>query len=1309
MSQTVKLSRSRTIIASKNKANDVSIEAKEHILASLSSKLFVAYTRTNEIVNNALSTNVSPEKLASKYSSPNMQSGSFRAAEHSSVVSSKASVRKPEIALTTSVFSGIILPSWSVDKKYLSTSQAGDNSNGYSSQGALAKSAFANGLNSQTGQFSSSNSILRLISIDYDASASTNDGSRLFTKGSMSLAKLPRTVFLSSQIIWKTTDLNPRTSQTNILFSDKVGIFRSDAIQKSDTKTSTSITSRSFSSISGMSQVTLEAKMTQDESYVTSATFLTSRTTTANQNGASSRVFSDIQKGNSQAFSVVMASPSLSSKAREVSSRSHGAAMTVSMTLMPRDGVPSRENNKLSSRPENKFRTLTYCDEKENSSQMSSTTMHSSVVSASDAVTRDSASISQDAENALFSSHVSSLTRKTTRLALSSWQTQPLQLKASEVNLETPFTDSAKTFSSTTSLNVSPSLQASLKAEDMTKFLTRSTVQPTDWIPSSASEEFSAFNTDENRKTLISGSSSLHQKRSLAVSDVHSFSPSSSTLIDKSKLQTSSVVSAASLKNEITPGVIVSLREEIVTSYRATSTKSGATLHPTQTMSSLSTLSGNVSTGTPATTASNSNRINLPTVSSSVKQSAIQKETSLVSSVVMASPFVSNKARKRSATVTISTPPMIQPPSVSKANSMLSSRSRSESRSSESSRFAKNSLVLYLTTEHGSRDTATISIDEEATASVPQEMISSAGVSTLVRSSAAVSARAERSSSLAVSSFQTESLQIYFANSTKTFVSRTSVNLRIYGQATKDLSSLSSSTTKAETNTGLLTLSPVKPTNWIPFSSSDTFSDSHHEILSSSSSRSGGHEVRFSSRSDSSAMTSKLTVSSPSYSRTPSQIPYKEVSVYTSFVLTRSSSHSSSRPMPQKRSSAVSEDQNSSTPVSFSASTLLQKSKLQTSSAVPATSLKNVITSVVIVPVPDDSVTTYKASSTQLGVTVYLTQTRSTSATVAGNLSTGPPTTAAAETGHINLLIVVAIIPSIILCAFFAAVLFYRRSRKRRNKAVYSIKLEYADENNGFRKRCVNSRLDLSLKGIHIDLEFPNASSDRDRRGSYSRDSPRYSRGSTLSETQMRELQILSQECRENMEWISEVIAREMEASICGRIQPVNRESVYSVKEKENYEPSEKVIRRDSSKRGRESVKWRVPVVQRRDSDDFDQRDSMCTDDTTLFPEEWKDGHENSERSTRPNGADHETQQKNHKPNSVAEKDGDEAKLDKELRTQLSNKKLDKLQSQDNEKQEKELQENIPITVNLNSKKEDSCHVTQGKRSSSRPRRSESL
>ena len=234
--------------------------------------------------------------------------------------------------------------------------------------------------------------------------------------------------------------------------------------------------------------------------------------------------------------------------------------------------------------------------------------------------------------------------------------------------------------------------------------------------------------------------------------------------------------------------------------------------------------------------------------------------------------------------------------------------------------------------------------------------------------------------------------------------------------------------------------------------------------------------------------------------------------------------------------------------------------------------------------------------------------------------------------------------------------------------------------------------------------------SDRERRASYGRDSPRYSRGSNLSEAQMRELQILSQECKENMEWISEVIAREMETSICARIQPINRESVYSVKEKENYEPSEKgIIRRESSKRGRETVKWRIPVVQRHDPEDFDQRDSMCTDDTTLFPEDWKDSHQNSKRSLPRNTVETHTNI-NHKPCLPGKLNRGEENSDKELRVPfLCNKKLDEHQSQNNDNKGKELAENIPLTVNLNPKKEDTSHATQGKRPSARPRRFESL
>lgn len=572
--QTRKLSPSRAIIASNNKADEVSTAINEPIMPSLSSTLFVAHTRTNEIVNNVLSRNVLPEKLATKYSSLNMPSV-FGATEHSSAISSKASsVRKPEIALSTSEFSGIILPSWSVDKKYLPTSQAGDNSNGYSSQGALAESAFSNGFNSQTGQLSSSNSILGQISVDYDASASTNDDSRLFTKGSMSLVKLPRTVLLSSQTIWKATDLNPRTlSQTTLLFSDKAGTSPSGATEKSDTKPSTLITTRKFSSISGMSHATSLAKMTRDESDVASATFVASRTiTTTTRKVASSLVHSDIQMNNSPVSSVVMASPSLSDKARVVSSLSPSTAMTVPITS--HQGVPSSVNSKLSSRTENEFSTSTNSDEREDSSHMSFTTMHSSRISAWDSATRDSASVSQD-ESALSeprgmrsSSHISPPIERTTRLVSSS-QTQSLHLTTTEVDLEMTLADSANTFVTRTSSSLSPSSQASfkdkdmkssLKAEDMTEFLTQSMVQSTNWIPFSASQEFSSLNTDKNRKTRISGSSSLPQKRSSPVSDVHSFNPSSSsTILDKDKsVKTSSTVSSASPKSEITSGVVVS-------------------------------------------------------------------------------------------------------------------------------------------------------------------------------------------------------------------------------------------------------------------------------------------------------------------------------------------------------------------------------------------------------------------------------------------------------------------------------------------------------------------------------------------------------------------------------------------------------------------------------------------------------------------------------------------------------------------------------------------------------------------------------
>ncbi|XP_029213504.2 uncharacterized serine-rich protein C215.13-like [Acropora millepora] len=215
----------------------------------------------------------------------------------------------------------------------------------------------------------------------------------------------------------------------------------------------------------------------------------------------------------------------------------------------------------------------------------------------------------------------------------------------------------------------------------------------------------------------------------------------------------------------------------------------------------------------------------------------------------------------------------------------------------------------------------------------------------------------------------------------------------------------------------------------------------------------------------------------------------------------------------------------------------------------------------------------------------FSTETGESPTTEGGDRYTGQPATVTTKSDHVRLLIIVATVPSIILCVFFAAVLLLRRNRRRRNNFKYSIKLEYRDDSNVFRSKCLNSSLDLSLKGIHIDLEFPNTAPNK----GHSRDSPGYSCGPNMADIPMRELQLLS-----------EVIARDMETSRCGCGQPANGETVHSVKENRNYEHGEKIIRRGSYKRGRESVKWKIPIVRRRDSPDYDQRESMCTDETSL-------------------------------------------------------------------------------------------------------------
>ena len=458
-------SKTIAIIASNNKVNEFSSSIVSETIMPVLSTVFVAQRSTNELDNIALSTNVPPENLATKHSSLNFQNDYFSAKQHSTAISSKASLMSPDIPPTAAKFSGIILPSSPVDKKHLPISQAGVNSKRYISQGAFTKSALSDerskGLISQSqGQFSSRSSILGQISNNYD-------GNRLFTKGSMSLTKLPKTFYLSSRTIWKTTQLNPRADETTLLFSDKPGTSLLHAMKTSDNTPSTIATTRTFSSTSGMLHATLAAKMTQGERDFVSTSFPASSVT---QMVTSSVVHSQIQREISLVSAVVMASPSVSSKTRRISSRSTGVT-TVLTTPLIHQHVTSILNSKLSSRSENEFHTLASIDfDKERvSSRTPFTSSKDSAanISASNSLDQTTFSVPQG------------ILEKTPSLTVAGLKTHSLRSRTSKVNLNMSLADSAKNFVTRTSSNV--------------KF---------------SSENFSPPSTDSYHQTWISGTSS---------------------------------------------------------------------------------------------------------------------------------------------------------------------------------------------------------------------------------------------------------------------------------------------------------------------------------------------------------------------------------------------------------------------------------------------------------------------------------------------------------------------------------------------------------------------------------------------------------------------------------------------------------------------------------------------------------------------------------------------------------------------------------------------------------------------------------
>ena len=271
----------------------------------------------------------------------------------------------------------------------------------------------------------------------------------------------------------------------------------------------------------------------------------------------------------------------------------------------------------------------------------------------------------------------------------------------------------------------------------------------------------------------------------------------------------------------------------------------------------------------------------------------------------MASPSVSSKIAKMSlqslsAAMRISTTPIIQQPVTSGIFSKISSIPENELHHESSSQII-SSIALgskESSSQYATKGSVSISLNQ-TTVSLPQGMSTQASLSTKM------------------SHDEDDFASMTFPTSYAT---------RMVTSSVENLSSPFLSSTKAKTMTKWLTKFTVQPTDGISLSASEKFpalnTGSYHKT-----------QISRSSSTRSSDMTSKLVASSTSYTKSSSQIPLV-----------------SSRSVLQKRSSAVSRDQNFSPSLSSTATTFPDKSKLQTSSsAISATQSKSEITSEIIV------------------------------------------------------------------------------------------------------------------------------------------------------------------------------------------------------------------------------------------------------------------------------------------------------------------------------------------------------------------------
>ena len=315
-----------------NEANGrLSPETIQPILSSLS-KVVTAPSRTNLPTYGTVLKNISLKGRAENFSSFKNLNGFSSVGENMSAVSLKPAVTIPEIATTTSRVN--FFPSMSEMKKYLDSSQTGDYSNG--DNPSRLSDLQSRKLIDQTAHFSNENSIL-----GHDNNSGTSvGGSRLFTKGSLSLTKQNiRSSLLQSSLRMdiKTTQSHVLKSAPSPLFSVKVSALLTHATRTCDTNMITASV-RALSSSHGMPKVTTASKIASENNL----SQISSSPSSTPQMTASSWGHSSAEKENFTFTSIVK--PSIWSRERNRTPHTSGAATAFSETPSLKHSVSSDAN-----------------------------------------------------------------------------------------------------------------------------------------------------------------------------------------------------------------------------------------------------------------------------------------------------------------------------------------------------------------------------------------------------------------------------------------------------------------------------------------------------------------------------------------------------------------------------------------------------------------------------------------------------------------------------------------------------------------------------------------------------------------------------------------------------------------------------------------------------------------------------------------------------------------------------------------------------------------------------------------------------